>query len=76
MVLKAKEAAGVSAVNAYPRYTLTNEHEENIMTFKAGKFKVRVTVRKDGSLVIEIESWERKGGLTPPAPKHNCGLIT
>jgi len=37
------------------------------MTFKAGNFKVRVTVRKDGTLVIEIEPWERKGGLTPPA---------
>jgi hypothetical protein len=38
------------------------------MMFRAGKFKVRITVRKDGTLVIEIEPWERKGGLTSPAP--------
>lgn len=38
------------------------------MTFKVGKFKVTITVRKDGALMIEIEPWERKGGLTPPAP--------
>lgn len=38
------------------------------MTFKVGKLKVKITVRKDGVLVIEIEPWERKGGLTPPAP--------
>lgn len=46
------------------------------MTFRVGNFKVRVTVRKDGSLVIEIEPWERVGGLTPPAPSlsfsHAC----
>lgn len=48
---------------------LTNERRL-IMTFKMGKFKVRITVRKDGTLVIEIEPWERKGGLTPPVLKH------
>jgi hypothetical protein len=37
------------------------------MTARVGNFKVRITVNKDGSLVIEIEPWERKGGLTPPA---------
>ena len=38
------------------------------MSFKFGFFKVKITVQKDGSLSIEIEPWERKGGLTPPAP--------
>jgi hypothetical protein len=37
------------------------------MTAKAGNFKVTITIRKDGTIVIEIEPWERKGGLTPPA---------
>lgn len=45
------------------------------MTFKQGKFKVRITVRKDGTLVIEIEPWERKGGLTPPAPTFHFNSL-
>jgi hypothetical protein len=37
------------------------------MSFKPGLFKVKITLNKDGSVTIEIEPWERKGGLTPPA---------
>jgi hypothetical protein len=40
------------------------------MVLKVGNFKVKITVRKDGTIVIEIGPWERKGGFTPPAPKH------
>jgi hypothetical protein len=39
------------------------------MTFRVGNFKVRITVKKDGGIVIEIEPWEQTGGLTTPAPK-------
>ena len=44
------------------------------MTFKLGNFKVRITIKKDGGIVIEIEPWKRKGGLTPPAPNLNVRL--
>ncbi len=37
------------------------------MTFKAGNFKVTITITKDGGIVVEIEPWIGKGGLTPPA---------
>jgi hypothetical protein len=44
------------------------------MTFRVGNYKVRITVKKDGGIVIEIEPWERKGGLTPPALKSSKSL--